>query len=207
MAEIYYLGGAPCSGKTTAASALRARHGLRAFDLDRHLERLTHRGMLDGNKLLRWASITPPEDTWRRPVAEQSYAEWAIYRAVFPYIRQELEALGEGAPILAEGTGLLPESLAEAHVAPDHCLFLVPSPDFQRVHFRQRPWVAQVLAHVEHPEEAFSVWMARNDRFATAIRQQAQQLGYTVLETDESSSEAATLRMVEQALGLAKGKA
>ena len=39
--EIYFIGGAPCGGKSTAARAICARHGFRAFELDKNLERYT----------------------------------------------------------------------------------------------------------------------------------------------------------------------
>ncbi|MBQ7454808.1 MAG: hypothetical protein IJS53_00075 [Clostridia bacterium] len=201
MPEVFYLGGAPCGGKTTAAIALRERHGLRAFELDRHLERATHEGMLAGSALLRWASLTSPEETWRRSPVEQSYAQWAVYRAAAPYIRKALEEMGEGAPILAEGAGFLPEVLRDAGVDRGHAVFLAPSPFFQQLHMAERPWAARLLEQAEDPEYAFETWMRRCALLAEAIRGQALELGYPVIGVDENSNERETAERIERFFG------
>ena len=99
--EIYFIGGAPCGGKSTAARAICARHGFRAFELDKNLERYTHLGMLEGNALLRAAAIAAPQDIDALPPCQQCRQELEIYRQLFPYALRELRAMGPGAPILA----------------------------------------------------------------------------------------------------------
>ena len=39
MKEIYYMGGSPCSGKSTAAEILAERYGLYYFKVDDYLEK------------------------------------------------------------------------------------------------------------------------------------------------------------------------
>ena len=144
--EIYFIGGAPCGGKSTAARAICARHGFRAFELDKNLERYTHLGMLEGNALLRAAAIAAPQDIDALPPCQQCKQELEIYHQLFPYALRELRAMGPGAPILAEGAGFLPELMRRAGVDSRHYICLIPEPAFQRARYRERPWVAQLLA-------------------------------------------------------------
>ena len=46
--NIYCIGGSPCSGKSTIAEALAAKHGLHYFKVDDHLDKYLKRGAADG---------------------------------------------------------------------------------------------------------------------------------------------------------------
>ena len=200
--EIYFIGGAPCGGKSTAARAICARHGFRAFELDKNLERYTHLGMLEGNALLRAAAIAAPQDIDALPPCQQCKQELEIYHQLFPYALRELRAMGPGAPILAEGAGFLPELMRRAGVDSRHYICLIPEPAFQRARYRERPWVAQLLAQTPDPEQTFNRWMARNVLLSREIRAQAQKQGYTCLTTNGASTPEDTLRQAEAALKL-----
>lgn len=201
-AEIYFIGGAPCGGKSTAARAICARYGFRAFELDRNLERYTHLGMLDGNALLRAAAIAAPQDINALPPCRQCRQELEIYRQLFPYALRELLAMEPGAPILADGAGFLPELMQQAGVDAGHYVCLIPEPSFQRARYRERPWAAQLIAQTPEPEKTFDRWMARSALLGREIRAQARQLGYACITTGAGSTPAGTLRQVEAALRL-----
>ena len=160
--EIYFIGGAPCGGKSTAARAICSRHGFRAFELDKNLERYTHLGMLEGNALLRAAATAAPQDIDALPPCQQCRQELEIYRQ----------------------------------------LCLIPEPAFQRARYRERPWVAQLLAQTPDPEQTFNRWMARNALLSREICAQAQKQGYTCLTANSASTPEDTLRQAEAALKL-----
>lgn len=46
--DIFYIGGSPCSGKSTVAEALAPRYGLAHFKADDHLDTFTTRGAAAG---------------------------------------------------------------------------------------------------------------------------------------------------------------
>ena len=45
---VYFIGGSPCSGKSTVAQALSARYDLTYFKVDDHLDRYLKMGAADG---------------------------------------------------------------------------------------------------------------------------------------------------------------
>ena len=158
--------------------------------------------MLEGNALLRAAAIAAPQDIDALPPCQQCKQELEIYHQLFPYALRELRAMGPGAPILAEGAGFLPGLMHRAGVDSRHYICLLPEPAFQRARYRERPWVAQLLAKTPDPEQTFDRWMARNALLAREIRAQAQKQGYTCLTTNGASTPEDTLRQAEAALKL-----
>ena len=80
--EIYFIGGAPCGGKSTAARAICARHGFRAFELDKNLERYTHLGMLATRCCARLQSPRRRISTRCRPASNASRS-WRFIASSF----------------------------------------------------------------------------------------------------------------------------
>ena len=61
--DIYYLGGTPCSGKSTVAEALAPRYGLAHFKADDHLDTFTTRGAAAGLPVCRRILSTSGDET------------------------------------------------------------------------------------------------------------------------------------------------
>lgn len=53
---VYFIGGSPCSGKSTVAQALSARYDLTYFKVDDHLDRYLKMGAADGKPFCAKAS-------------------------------------------------------------------------------------------------------------------------------------------------------
>ncbi|WP_328475652.1 hypothetical protein OHA21_19885 [Actinoplanes sp. NBC_00393] len=79
---------------------------------------------------------------------------------------------------------MLPELLAGAGVPRDQAVWLVPTEDFQRHHYRQRTWARDLLAAAPDPEAAFDRWMQRDALFARRVAVQARNLGYPIIIVD-----------------------
>lgn len=185
--NVYFIGGSPCSGKSTAAGALAETYGLAYFKADDYLEEFTARGAAAGLPLCREIQRMTAEETWMRPPRVQCREELAYYREVFPFVMEKLNALS--APrIIAEGAAFLPDLMQAHGISADRYIAIVPSRDFQFSRYRQRPWVPQVLQDCSDLDVAFVNWMERDALFALEIRRQCEAAGFTCLLTDGSTT-------------------
>ena len=80
---------------------------------------------------------------------------------------------------------------------------MVPTAQFQRKHYGQRPWVADVLRDCSDPEQAFDNWMRRDELFARWVRRSALFHGLQTIIVDGSYDINAHAQMAAQHFGLA----
>lgn len=186
--EIYYIGGAPCSGKSSVAEALAARCGLAYFKVDDHLEAFTARGATEGLPVCQRILSMSADETWMRPPALQCQEELDYYQEVFPFVMDKLAEVS--APrVIAEGAAFLPCLMQSTA----HYLAITPARAFQFSRYRKRPWVPHVLRDCTDKEAAFANWMERDALFAGEVRRQCTQLGLPHLLTDGTVSPQARL--------------
>ncbi|HVT59840.1 MAG TPA: hypothetical protein VHR45_15745 [Thermoanaerobaculia bacterium] len=193
LAHVLWLGGSACAGKTTVARLLAARYGLAAYHCDdaftRHRARTTPARHPD---FCRVGDLSF-EEMWRVPLADQVVDLLAFYREQLELLIEDLLALPAGAPLLAEGSGLLPAQIAQLILAPHQALWLIATPTFRRRHYPRRgPWVKQLLAGCERPRQVFATWMERDDELARRRAAEVAALGLRCLATDGSRSVAET---------------
>ncbi len=200
--NIYWLGGSPCSGKTSIAEAIAARYGLSLFRCDDSL--FEHMAAADRQRQpamarawrLNW------EERFMRPVEEQVADVFAIYREEFELLLGQLAGYAPDRPILAEGNAWLPELLRRAGVSPARAAYLVPTREFQRAHYARREFINEILAQCADPQAAFSNWMERDARFGELVCAQAAAWGAAVLRVDGRLGLKDVQQWVERAWGL-----
>jgi hypothetical protein len=148
------------------------------YSADTHAEEYFARCSADQQPVMtRYRGISWPEIV-SIPLEQAVRDELQYYRERFCLILEELNSLGEGGPMLLEGADFLPELMQSLALSPAQVFYLVPSAEFQRTQYRQRPWIQPLLAQCPDPEAAFTHWMARETLFATEVIAQARQLGY-----------------------------
>ena len=101
-----------------------------------------------------------------------------FYREEWTLILEDLETLPT--PLLLEGAACMPELVPLEWPA----VWLVPTPELQRHHYAQRPWIAGVLEVASNPLEAFDNWMARDELFAQYVLEQCKRLNRPVRVVD-----------------------
>lgn len=186
LKQIYWIGGSPCSGKSSIAAGLAAIYGLRVYHCDdayfRHTKIITQQEQPVFYKLTHCTS----EELWvQRPVEQQIREEIEIYREEFPLILDELLTLPK--PFLAEGAALLPECVAPiVQKNPRKAIWIIPTAKFQRSHYEQRHWVQEVVKDCSVPVQAFNNWMQRDIGFAKLVARQARIKNMRVLTVDGS---------------------
>lgn len=195
MKMICYIGGSPCSGKSTVAQALAERYGLTPFKVDDHLDALIDRGAAAGWPVCSRIRRMTAEATWMRDPQTQCREELDFYAEVAPLVSELLEQV-DAERIVAEGAAFLPEIVRGWGVPPQRYVAITPTREFQWSRYAERPWVPHVLRDCSDPQAAFANWMARDALFAEEVRRQCGRLGYLSLLTDGSVPENARLREV-----------
>jgi hypothetical protein len=197
LSNIYWLGGSPCSGKSTIADVLAAAYGMTAYRCDeayfRHQTLITPERQPVFSRLSR-ASC---DEIWMRPVPRQVDEEIALYREEFPLILADLAAFPTNQPVIAEGAALLPELLESLGFHPRRALWIVPTEEFQKTHYSRRPWRHDVLAACTNQEQAWRNWMARDAGFARVVAEQSRERRYQVLTVDGTRTIQDNARAVE----------
>lgn len=173
-----WIGGSPCSGKTTVSDILSRRLNLPCYHSDQHFER--HASMVPGTTLsevIGWSF----DKIFLRPVEEMLKTFIQVGHDEFPLILNDIRA---GDHRIIEGCALLPESLARLDIDPTHCVFVIPFEAFQRRAYKEREWVTPLLSRSRQPELAWENWRQRDALYSSYIREQATLFGYSVVDVD-----------------------
>jgi hypothetical protein len=203
LAHVRWLGGSPCAGKSTVATLLAARHGLRLYACDDHFAR--HSAAADPVTAPTLARLRTAswEAIFLRPLRPMVRDAVGACREAFPMVLADLAALGPGPPVLAEGMALLPECVAALRPRPAWAAWLVPAPAFQRAHYARRAWAGALVAGLPEPARAFEHWMRRDAASARWVRAEARRRGYPVREVDAGDTVEAVAAWAARQLGLA----
>jgi hypothetical protein len=199
---VYWIGGSPCSGKSSIAEMLARMHGFSVYHCDdRFYDHVEDADPHTQPRLHRLRSFTW-EELFMRPVAEQVADEIAIYHEEFGLILEDLRALRGESPLLVEGAALLPGRVAPLLPGSSHAIFVIPSGSFQRATYAGRSWPENILAGCRDPEQAWSNWMARDEQFGRYVAAQAKALSLAVLQVDGSRSLKQNAQLVAAHLSL-----
>jgi len=198
----YVIGGSPCSGKSTIAERLAKEFDLYYYNADAHvLENIKHSTPDAQPTMVQYSKLSWNE-IWSRPVEFQVNEEIHFYQELFPFILNDLDAFDDGSPIIMEGAAFLPELLDQRLFNPSRVLFMVPTPDFQISHYRNRPWIQPILKSCDDPKFAFRQWMKRDELFGMEVTRQAVSRGLGVFEVDGAISIEDEYRLIKQKFGL-----
>jgi hypothetical protein len=122
-----WIAGPPASGKTTVATRIARRHGLRLYSADTRTWEHRDRALAAGSEAARrWESLTP-EERWERSSAADML-EMSLHRERGPMVVDDLGALPPAPLVIAEGS-VLPAAAADDR---SRALWLIPTPAFQR---------------------------------------------------------------------------
>ena len=188
--NVFWIGGATDSGKTTIANALAATYDLKVYHYDdaelAHLSRLAEGGsafrkLMNATMDERWVDAEPGELFDR--VNASFYERW-------PLVLDDLRAFG-ATPVIAEGFGLMPDLVATV-ARRTRAVFLVPDEALKAMSVarRDKPY-GRLLTR--DPERARSNVLERDAQIAAEVRTQAVRRGLLVLE--------ATVRQDADSLG------
>ena len=199
LSHVFWMGGSPCSGKSSVARKLADEYGLRAYHCDEasadHQQRLT----IDRQPMLHKWTHSSWNELWMRPVDILLAEAIACYQEHFQLVVKDLLTLPRSKPLLAEGTCLLPGSVNEVLSSRDQAIWIVPTETFQKAHYRDRgPWVDAILSECADPDRAFQNWMDRDAESARWVTRATDELGLTNLLVNGKRSLADNTRLVAE---------
>ena len=197
LANLYMIGGSPCSGKTTITNQIAGAYGFSTYRCDdayfEHAKELTAEQPIF-SRLIQCNS----EEIWMRPVPQQIDEELEIYREEFPFIVRDFKKLAASGPVIAEGAALLPSLVATLGIPSHRAIWIVPTEEFQRHHYGQRDWRHDVVKDCSDPKHAWENWMSRDAGFACQVAREAHDHGFALITVDGSASIETNLDVVER---------
>jgi 2-phosphoglycerate kinase len=195
-ATVYWLGGAPCAGKSSIVELLRRRYpGLRTYAVDAEL-RIDQLSPSEQPTLYKWTH-TPWQALWEQPPTCLLQEVIAAYREHFALVLADVAQLArEPSPLLVEGNCLLPDALLQVcNFGPEdlhRALWLVPTPHFLRAHYPTRgAWVQEILSQCQSPARALAAWLDRDEAFAAWVTAETKRCGQRLITVDGQLSVAA----------------
>jgi hypothetical protein len=131
--HVLWIGGAPAAGKTSVATRIARRHGLRWYGADTRTWEHRDRAIRAGSTAaIRWEAMTPAQRTETGPPAE--LLERSLHHERGPMVVDDLQALPSSPLVVADGSTL------PAGAVPDRsrAAWLIPTPEFQQARLDER---------------------------------------------------------------------
>jgi hypothetical protein len=133
VTQALWIGGPPASGKTTIATRIARRHGLRLYSADTRTWAHRDRALAAGHDAARrWEAMTPAERWERSTPAEM--LEMSLHRERGAMVVDDMRALPTRPLVVAEGSPLPPSGIDD----PTRAVWLIPTPGFQRAQLAAR---------------------------------------------------------------------
>ncbi len=186
--KIYYIGGSPCSFKTSIAQKISEEYSFKVYNADNHIERYLEIGAKKRNKVLKKMRRVSVLEQWFLDLDVQFKNEIALYTYAGKVIKGDLKRFYKNKDILVEGCPIIPEFINKKEVAPENYVVLVASKSFERSVFETREYISRYLNLTENKELAFENWLARDEMIASYYKEEAQKYGYKYIEINKNSS-------------------
>lgn len=199
LPRVLWIGGPPCSGKTSIALLLAGRHDLRSYNSDLHTWEHHDKAVDRGHpEAAFWQSATP-DQKWLCELDELVEHTLGANAERCSLMLEDIESLPRSPLVVAEGTPLLPWLVADRVADPAHAVWLVPTPEFQRARLAERPQIT--FAQTSNPERALENRIQREIAVGRLIERDARERGFNVLRVDGSRGVLDVAEDVEEILG------
>ena len=198
LAHVYWIGGSPCSGKSSIVAWLARRHDFTAYNCDDAFGEHGQRATPEAQPALYRVTHATWDAIWMRPVEALLADEVVVYEEEFGMILDDLLALPGTRPVVAEGAALMPALVRDLLIDPRRAIWVVPSEEFQRAIYPKRgAWVQGILKECTDREQAFQNWMGRDVAFARRIAEEARAQDLSVLTVDGNRTVEENAALVE----------
>jgi 2-phosphoglycerate kinase len=203
LRHVYWIGGGSGSGKSTVARRLAAEQGLRLYATDDVMSDHAGRSTPGDSPFLSRFMAMDMDERWvdRSPATMLETFHWFRGEG-FGLIVEDLLALPDEPPVIAEGFRLLPHLVQPLLAVPAHAVWLLPTPHFRQAALESRGSSWAIAGRTKDPETALRNLLERDRMFTDRLYEETKRLGLRVIEVDTTMTEDDLAEQVTKAFGL-----
>lgn len=191
LRHVYWIGGGSGGGKSTIARRLADDHGWRLYATDDVMADHARRTTPQEAPLLHEFKAMDMDERWVNRSPETMLETFHWFRGEgFGLIVEDLLRLPREPCVLAEGFRLLPHLVKPLLAAPEHAVWLLPTPEFRRSAFRSRAVPGEgFLRNTSDPVKAGRNLAARDDMFTRHLRAETERLRLATVQVGTEMTE------------------
>ena len=193
--RVLIIGGSPCSGKSTVAERISKEYGVYYFKVDDFLDKFIDIATKKGCPVCKNSARMTPNEIWMREPSIQCEDEFHIYDEISELIFEHLEKL-DADNIVTEGAAYTPR-IMKNHRNNEY-ISIIPTPDFQISHYKEREWVDYILEGCSDKQQAFNNWMERDILFAKKVEAECKESGIPCILNDGTKSKDEIFHIVKE---------
>lgn len=198
MKNIFYIGGSPCSGKSTIAQIIADKYEFGYFKVDDYLDKYIKLGAKNCYDVCKKQCEFSSEEIWMRDSNIQCKEELVFYEEIFDFVINDLKKVQSKNGIITEGAAYLPNLMKMFNVQNDRYISIIPTEEFQLYHYKQRTWVWGVLEGCKDKNKAFNKWMKRDILFAKEVEERCIREEYNIIINNGDNSIDELVKQVEE---------
>ena len=198
--RVLFIGGSPCSGKSTVAERISSEYGAYYFKVDDFLDELIGIAAEKGYPACKKSVTMTPDEVWMREPLIQCEDEFLIYNEISELVFEYLERV-DADFIVTEGAAYTP-GIMEKYGKKEY-ITIIPTPDFQVSHYKERPWVPFVLEGCSDKQQAFDNWMKRDILFAEQVKVESEKNAVPCIVNDGLKTQDEMFSIVKELFELA----
>ncbi|MCQ8188280.1 AAA family ATPase [Streptomyces rugosispiralis] len=204
LRHVFWLGGGSGAGKSTIARRLADRHGWRRYATDDVMREHAGRTTPEEAPFLHRFIAMDMDERWVNRSPEVMLETFHWFRGEgFGLIVEDLLRLPPEPCVIVEGFRLLPRLVKPLLDAPEHAVWLLPTPDFRQAAIRSRSAAEEgFVRRTSDPARAGRNLAERDRMFTTRLEKEAERLRLPTIEVDTMTTEDALAERVSRAFRL-----
>ncbi|MGC9540381.1 hypothetical protein [Streptomyces sp. UG1] len=191
LRHVYWIGGGSGAGKSTIARRIADRHGWRLYATDDVMQDHARRTTPQQAPLLHQFIAMDMDERWvnRSPQVMLDTFHWFRGEA-FGLIVEDLLRLPREPRIVVEGFRLLPHLVKPLLAAPEHAVWLLPTPEFRQAAIRSRAAPGEGFVwQTSDPERAGRNLAERDHMFTMRLQREVERLHLHAIHVDTTVRE------------------
>ncbi|MFF8974293.1 hypothetical protein [Streptomyces sp. NPDC014995] len=204
LRHVYWIGGGSGAGKSTIARRLADRHGWRLYATDDVMRDHAARATAEEAPFLHQFLAMDMDERWvnRSPHVMLETFHWFRGEG-FGLIVEDLLSLPQEPCVIVEGFRLLPHLVRPLLAAPEHAVWLLPTPGFRQAAVRSRAVHGEgFVRRTSDPARAARNLAERDRMFTTSLHGEAERLQLRTIQVDTTMTEDDLVEQVTTAFRL-----